>query len=92
MWIHVFILILHLVFSDKSRAAGSIGKYGVSGVDTVEAAWTAIRHDPALLLVYEEWKLRMTGKRAIVKIARKLLSRVRHVWINNSPYVKGIVK
>jgi transposase len=58
----------------------------------VEAAWTAIRHDPALLLVYEEWKLRMTGKRAIVKIARKLLSRVRHVWINNSPYVKGIVK
>jgi transposase len=57
-----------------------------------EAAWTAIRHDPALLLVFEEWKHRMTGKRAIVKVARKLLSRVRHVWLNETVYVKGVVK
>jgi len=58
----------------------------------VEAAWTAIHHDPALLLVFEEWKRRMTVKRAIVKIARKLLSRIRHVWINETVYVRGIVK
>lgn len=58
----------------------------------MEAAWTAIRHDPALLLVFEDWKKRMTAKRAIVKIARKLLSRIRHVWVNETTYVKGIVK
>lgn len=58
----------------------------------IESAWTAIHHDPALLLVFEEWKNRMTAKRAIVKIARKLLSRIRHVWINETVYVKGIVK
>jgi transposase len=58
----------------------------------VESAWTAIHHDPALLLVFEEWKRRMTAKRAIVKIARKLLSRIRYVWINETTYVKGIVK
>jgi transposase len=57
-----------------------------------EAAWIAIRHDPALFLVFEEWKKRMTGKRAIVKVARKLLSRVRHVWLNETSYVKGVVK
>lgn len=58
----------------------------------VEAAWTAIRHDPALLLVFEEWKRRMTGKRAIVKVARKLVSRIRHIWLNETTYVKGIIK
>jgi len=58
----------------------------------VEASWTAIRHDPALLLVFEEWKRRMTAKRAIVKIARKLLNRIRHVWINNTVYTSGIIK
>ena len=58
----------------------------------IEAAWTAIRHDPALLLVFEEWKRRMTAKRAIVKIAHKLLSRIRYIWLNETTYVKGIVK
>jgi len=58
----------------------------------IEAAWIAIRHDPALLLVYEEWKNRMTGKRAIIKVARKLLSRVRYIWLNETLYVKGVVK
>lgn len=58
----------------------------------VEASWTAIRHDPALLLVFEEWKRRMTAKRAIVKVARKLLSRIRHIWLNNTTYSKGVVK
>ena len=28
----------------------------------------------------------------IVKIARKLLSRVRHVWLTEQPYVSGVVK
>ena len=58
----------------------------------IEASWTAIRHDPALLLVYEDWKHRMTGKRAIVKVTRKLLSRIRHVWVHEISYVKGVVK
>jgi transposase len=58
----------------------------------IEAAWTAIRHDPAMLLVFEEWKRKMTAKRAIVKVARKLLSRIRHVWVNNTSYTTGIIK
>jgi transposase len=58
----------------------------------IEAAWTAIKHDPAMLLVFDDWKKRMTAKRAIVKVARKLLSRIRHVWMNETSYVKGIVK
>lgn len=55
-----------------------------------EAAWIAIRNDPALLLVFKYWEKKMTRKRATIKIARKLLSRIRHVWINETPYIKGI--
>lgn len=58
----------------------------------VEASWVSIRHDPALMLVYQDWKCRMTAKRAIVKIARKILSRIRYVWMNETPYVKGLLK
>lgn len=58
----------------------------------VEAAWTAIKHDPALLLSYEAWKQKQGSKRAVLKVARKLLDRTWHVWRNNEPYVKGIVK
>jgi transposase len=58
----------------------------------VEDAWVAMRHDPALTLAFNQLTLRMTGKRAIVKIARKLLSRIRHVLINETVYTKGVVK
>ncbi len=58
----------------------------------VEDAWTAIRHDPALTLAFNQLTLRMTSKRAIVKIARKLVSRVRYVLMNETLYEKGIVK
>jgi transposase len=58
----------------------------------IEASWIAVRHDPALTLVFQDWKKRMTKKRAIVKVARKLLKRVRYVWMNDCPYILSIVK
>jgi transposase len=58
----------------------------------VEDAWVAMRHDPALSLAFNQWSIRMTGKRAIVKVARKLLNRIRYVLINETVYSKGIVK
>ncbi|MBK7958682.1 MAG: transposase [Bacteroidetes bacterium] len=58
----------------------------------IEAAWVLVRTDPAMTLVYNQLKLDKGGKRAIVKIARKLLSRIRYVWMNQKPYVKGVIK
>lgn len=58
----------------------------------IECAWTAIQKDPAMLACYQELKKRMTGKRAIVKIARKLLSRIYHVLKHQEPYEIGVVK
>ena len=61
--------------------------------DLVECAWTAKRTDPALSLFYaQQLKQGKEPKLIIVKIARKLLSRIRYVWLNEKPYEKGIVK
>jgi transposase len=57
----------------------------------IENAWIAIRNDPALLLYYSETKAKLGEKRAIVKIARKLVSRIRMVWNNEKPYEIGVV-
>jgi len=58
----------------------------------IESAWIAIRQDPALMMRYGELRQRMEPNKAIVKIAKKLLSRIKHVLKNNEPYEKGIVK
>ena len=58
----------------------------------IEAAWTVVRADPAMTMAYNEYKLKVGGKRAIIKIARKLLSRIRHVWMNQQIYEKGVVQ
>jgi transposase len=57
----------------------------------IEAAWTAIRVDPALLDAYTVLTKRMSGKKAIVRIARKLLRRIRAVLLTGIPYQKGVV-
>ncbi|GAB6160956.1 hypothetical protein JCM12298_01150 [Desulfothermus naphthae] len=58
----------------------------------IEASWVAIRKDPALLESYNKLITRMKKQQAIIRIAKKLLSRIRHVWLNKQPYVTGIVE
>jgi transposase len=52
----------------------------------VEAAWVAIRHDPELLLCYRQHAFRCKPQVAIVKVAHKLLNKIRFVWMNGVPY------
>ncbi|MEM6525921.1 MAG: IS110 family transposase [Bacteroidota bacterium] len=57
----------------------------------IECSWQAVQKDPALLIKYEGLLKRMTKKRAIVVIARKLLSRIYHVLKHEEPYAIGLV-
>lgn len=57
----------------------------------VEAAWQAIRKDPALLDAYQQLTKKMKGNEAIIRIARKLLRRMRAVLISGVEYQKGVV-
>lgn len=57
----------------------------------VEAAWVAIGVDPALEQAYAQLRKRLIAQKAIVKIARKLLARIRFVLIHRVNYEKGTV-
>lgn len=53
----------------------------------VQASWIAKSKDPDLLVSYQKLCERMKAQKAIIRIARKLLSRVRYVWRNECEYV-----
>lgn len=57
----------------------------------IETSWTAIREDEVLLMYFNQLTKRMTKTRAIISVARKLLSRIRHVWLSEQNYELGIV-
>ena len=58
----------------------------------IESAWVAARLDPALCKSYHEYCSRMDSNKAIIRIARKLLSRIMYVLKNDKPYVCSIAK
>lgn len=58
----------------------------------IEAAWVAARKDPVLFLAFNNYCQRMKKTRAVVKIARKLLNRMRYVLKNQAAYVPAVVQ
>jgi transposase len=57
----------------------------------IEASWEAIRKDPALMLKFNELSKTMHKNKAIVRIVRKMLSRMRFVLKNQQPYELSVV-
>ena len=58
----------------------------------VEAGWIAIQKDPALLLAFNNLTKKMSRQKAIIRIARKLLNRIRYVWLNQKSYVYAVIE
>lgn len=56
----------------------------------IEAAWEAARLDPAMMASFNHLSLRMNKNKAIVRIARKLVSRMRSMLLNQTVYQLGI--
>ena len=57
----------------------------------IECAWTAAKWDPALLMCFNRYAGKMPKNKAIVKVARKLLNRMRFVLKNIAPYQVCVV-
>jgi transposase len=57
----------------------------------IQAAWQAIRTDPVMLETYQQLIKRMKGTQAIVRIARKLVRRIRAIQLNATFYLKGVI-
>lgn len=58
----------------------------------IESAWIAIRNDPAMLSSYQQLCKRIPANKAIIRIAKKLLSRITYVLRTRYNYEKGVVK
>lgn len=58
----------------------------------IEAAWQAKNADAALSIYYAKLinEEKLTSNKAIVKVARKLLNRIRCIWITGQEYKKNI--
>ena len=70
----------------------TIRKHATLRCNIIEAAWIAIRKDPAMTRAFEEYKRRMNANKAIVKIARKLVSRIFFVLKRKTEYVPCVVE
>lgn len=80
--------------SGENDVVGDITPRGHSALRNaiIESAWVAARHDPALLKSYHDYCKRMVPNKAIIRIARKLLSRISFVLKNKKYYVCSVVK
>lgn len=58
----------------------------------VESSWVAIRNDPALILAYGKLVKRMKPTKAIIRIAKKMLNRMRYVLREQKLYEYAVVK
>jgi len=52
----------------------------------IEVSWMSIRYDPSLLLTYKSAVRIMDSNKAIIKVAHKLLNRIRFVLKNKEKY------
>ncbi|MEX2410162.1 MAG: IS110 family transposase [Candidatus Paceibacterota bacterium] len=79
--------------SGEKESVGSITPRSNKPIRSViiEAAWVASRIDPALALKYNELCKRMKSSEAIIRIAKKLLNRIRYVMKNQTVYVCSVV-
>lgn len=57
----------------------------------VESSWSVIRKDPALLMKYKTYCRKMEKNKAIIRVAKHLLSRINYVLKNKKVYVIGVV-
>jgi transposase len=58
----------------------------------IEAAWVAVRQDPALTLAFNNLLKNKSKQRAIIRIAKKLVNRMRSVWKNQQQYVMAVIE
>ncbi|MEO5984085.1 MAG: IS110 family transposase [Ferruginibacter sp.] len=82
----------HSSGQSENKLSLTVRKHRQLRSDLVESAWTAKRTDPAMALYFQEQIKRKDTKIVIIKMARKLLNRIRYVLLSQQPYEFGIVK
>jgi transposase len=84
----------------RTRSSGertTVGRLTIRGQKRIkekliESSWVLIRKDPAMMLKFEQLSQRMQKNKAIIRIARKLLSRIRRILLTKEPYINNVVE
>ncbi len=58
----------------------------------IEASWIASRKDPVLTMTFGRLSRRMKKQEAIIRISKKLLRRIMHVWKQREDYIFSVAK
>jgi transposase len=79
--------------SGNALRKGSLTGMGHSYLRTllVQAAWTAIRRDPVLMMKYQRLCVGKSKGKAIIGVAKSLANRIRRVWLYREAYATGVV-
>jgi len=75
--------------SGGKESKGRLSRRGNKFLRTamIQSSWMAIRYDTSMALAYENYKRKgLPSQKAIVKIARKLVNRIRFVLLNRKMY------
>jgi transposase len=81
----------HSSGENESVGGITIRRHATLRCHLVEAAWVAIRKDPAMTMAFVEYRKRMNAQKSIVKIARKLVNRIYFVLKRKQEYAPCIV-
>jgi transposase len=86
-------LIPDVYSSDQTVHVGDITQRGNKSLKKflIESSWIAARTDPALVMKYNQLCSRMNGNKAIIRIARMLLSRIRYILMHEQEYQMAVV-
>lgn len=80
--------------SGEKSVTGKLSNRGRKSIKImlIEASWIAVRRDPAMTLRFGELTKRMNKNKAIIKVAKNLLNRIRYILINQTPYEMGVIR
>lgn len=85
-------LVPNMHSSGENERVGRLSNRGNKKLKSVliECSWISIRKDTAMLLAFSKLCNRMQKNKAIIRIAKKLLNRIRHILKTNEPYKMAI--
>lgn len=80
--------------SGEKMITGKLSKRGRKDIKImlIEAAWVAVRKDPALTSRFNKLTERMNKNKAIIRIAKNLLNRIRHMLTHKIEYELCVVQ
>ncbi|MFD2034500.1 transposase, partial [Belliella marina] len=86
-------LIPKMYGSGEKMITGKLSKRGRKDIKImlIEASWVAVRKDPALTSRFNKLTVRMNKNKAIIRIAKNLLNRIRHILTHKIEYEIGVV-